>query len=386
MHFLLLNQFFPPDPAPTGQLLCDVADALVSRGHAVTVICARATYEEFAGRRESPLVCVLRTPAARFRRGTAARLLSYATFYCGALWRALTAPRADVIVSMTTPPLLGLIGVLVRALRGSRHYIWEMDVYPDIAVALGVLREKSWLTRAIAALARAARLRSDAVIVLGPSMHGRLATQGIPADKLRIAENWVDGALIHPEPPPPDGPLVVLYSGNLGMAHDIDTILDAMTVLNGDPRFRFVFAGAGARRAELERLSASRALHNVEFRPYQDQDRLSAHLAACHLGLVTQANATLGAVVPSKVHGLMAAARPFLFIGPAAATPARILETWQCGWQIEPGRPESVVRLLEALANDRAALAQAGAQARRVFLDRYDRPAGVARILEIIGA
>ena len=387
MNILLLNQFFSPDTAPTAQLLSDVAHALAARGHSVTVICARGPYT--GGAAHTPTdrdgaLRVLRVPATRFRHGVVGRLLSYASFYWGAFWRALAARRPDLILTLTTPPLLSLIGTFLRALRGGRHYMWEMDVYPEIAVALGVLAPGSRLARAIGALADFSRRRADGVIALGPCMRDLLAARGVPPAKIRIAENWADGALLHPAPLPDCPPLTVLYSGNLGLAHEIATIGRAIELLKDDDRFRFVFAGGGARREDLEQFCSSRGIRNAGFLAYQDPERLSDHLAACHIGLVTQAPESLGAVVPSKIHALMAAARPILFIGPAEATPARVLQAWRCGWQIDPGDAPGLVELLHMLAHNPELLARAGARARSGFVARYDRSAGVSRILDAL--
>ncbi len=391
MNILLLNQFFVPDPAPTGKLLADVAHEIASRGHSVTVICARTAYADAPPAAPSELrplsngtLRVVRVRTARFRRSIPGRLLSYASFYWGALWHALAAPRADIVLTLTTPPLLSLVGTLVKALRGGRHYIWEMDVYPDIAVALGILKPGSRLARIAGVLARHSRSRADAVIALGTCMRDLLAARGVPSGHIRIAENWADGDLIRPVPLPSAGPLKILYSGNLGLAHEIDTISRVIELLKADSRFRFVFAGGGPRRAGLEEFCRSRGLRNVEFLPYQADSRLSAHFAACHAGLVTQEARSLGAVVPGKVHGLMAAGRPILFIGPANSTSARVLKTWRCGWQVDPGDTAWLVQLLEILSLDRKLLVRTGVNARRAFVDRYSRAAGVCRILRIL--
>lgn len=362
MKVLLLNQFFAPDPAPTGQLLADVASHLAAEGHQVTVVCTRRP--SYANR--SP--------------HHALRLASWLAFYASAAWRSLRA-RPDLVLTLTTPPLLPLIGTLLKKLRHARHFIWEMDVYPDVAVALGVLPPRSFLTRATGALADYSRRHADRIIALGPCMRDRLIARGIPASKIQVAENWANGSQIRPQPFPKTSPLTVLYSGNLGMAHDVDTIAAAMRRLASDGRFRFVFAGAGSRRKPLENL----CLPNVTFLGYQDASRLSAHLAACHLGLVTQNPATLGCVVPSKTYALMAAARPILFIGPRDATPAKIIERTQCGWQIDPGDSEGLLSLLHLLASDQALIHQAAHRAHQAFLTHYNLPQGVAGICSILG-
>jgi colanic acid biosynthesis glycosyl transferase WcaI len=369
MKVLLLNQFFAPDPAPTGQLLADVAREIAARGHSVAVVCATKAPPEANIR-------VLRAPSTPFSRTHWGRLLSYASFYVGALWRGLCVSHADVAVTLTTPPLLCLIGTALKKLRGFRHVIWEMDVYPDIAEAVGVLTPGSLPARVIGALADYGRRNADGVIALGPCMRERLIARGVPASRIRTVENWADGALIRPRPFPAPEPLVLLYSGNLGLAHDIDTLAGAADRLKDDHRFRFVFAGSGVRRGGIS---------SARWMPYQDREDLSAHLAACHVGLVTQTPRSLGAVVPSKLYALMAAGRPVLFIGPRQATPARVIERCQCGWQIDPGDSAALTNLLELLAASPQLVQEAGVRARTAFLEHYDLPLGVAGILAVLG-
>jgi colanic acid biosynthesis glycosyl transferase WcaI len=413
VRFLLLNQFFVPDQAPTGQLLADVAREIAARGHSVTVVCARAAYEPGDQRGSvtqahlralwcrlqpagpaldpahvpayhggQPYVRVLHAPCLPFARRPAARLLSYVSFYAGAFWQSLRASRCDVVVTMTTPPLLSLLGTLLKKLRGARHYIWEMDMYPDVAVALGVLSLDSMLTRILGSIARYSRRNADGVIVLGPCMRHRVVAQGVADGKVHTVDNWADGAFIRSRPFPPAEPLVVLYSGNLGLAHDIDTIGAAMDQLRSDNRFRFVFAGGGARRRALEE---SCHAANVVWMPYQDRESLPAHLSSCHVGLVTQTRASLGALVPGKIYALMAAGRPLLYIGPREATAARIIERFGCGWQIEPGDSTGLVELLRLLAASPQLAMEAGARARRAFIENYDLPAGVSAVLGVLG-
>jgi glycosyltransferase involved in cell wall biosynthesis len=317
--------------------------------------------------------------------GFAARLASYATFYAGALWHALAGPRPDVVLTLTTPPLLSLAGALAKVVRGVGHFIWEMDVYPDIAIDLGVFRRGSILDRITGTLADFSRRRSDRVIALSVSMRDRLIARGIPAEKVVVAENWADGSLIAPRPFPPRSPLTILYSGNFGRAHDVATIAGAMTRLSDPARFQFIFAGAGSRRPQLQSQCEAANVANAFFLAYQVQGRLAEHLGNCHAGLVTQLPVTCGSVVPSKTYAMMAAGRPFIYVGPAAGNPARLVERFGCGWRIEPGDSEALADLLELLAAKPELLAAAGERARQAFLDGYDTAHGVARILKILG-
>jgi glycosyltransferase involved in cell wall biosynthesis len=259
-----------------------------------------------------------------------------------------------------------------------------MDVYPDIAVDLGTLKRHSMLTCVIGALADWSRRNADGIIVLGEDMKVRLIARDIPEHKIHVAENWADGAEITPLPFS-DGPLVVHYSGNLGLAHDIETISSVVKQFANDPRFQFVFAGGGSRRQHMENFCREHSVANAFFRPYSSRAELGASLAAGHLGLVTQLPQTCGSIVPSKTYGIMAAGRPVLYIGPREATPARLIDRFQCGWQVNPGDTASLAHLLARLNSERHLIFEAGSRARQAFEQHYDRPIAAARIVKILG-
>jgi glycosyltransferase involved in cell wall biosynthesis len=323
---------------------------------------------------------VTRLRTAAFSQNKTKKLLSYATFYAGAVWKALNTPKPDVVVTLTAPPGLAWIGWLLQRIRGCRHVAWEMDLYPDIAIALGI-PVAGWT----ALLLDFPRRRADAVIVPGDCMKARLLRHGVPEDRISVAENWADGQMISPLPFPACGPLRILYSGNLGLAHDVATIRDVMDRLAGLPDFLFVFAGGGLKRKVLIRFCQELGITNVSFRSYVRQQDLGASLAECHVGLVTQEPATVGAVVPSKIYGLMAAGRPVLYIGPAAATPALLIQRFDCGWQFECGDEGGVSALLMHLLKHPQAIYRKGRNGREAFLENYDKPAGAARVIRALG-
>jgi colanic acid biosynthesis glycosyl transferase WcaI len=388
VRLLLINQFFWPDAAPTGRFLLDVARAAEAQQTEpnqieMTAICGASGYaaEDDTPR---PPVRILRPPATRFSRDTVGRILSYGSFLAGALVAGFRVGRPDTVVTLTTPPLTSVFGRMLKLSRGCRHFIWEMDVYPDIAVDLGALQPRSLLTCLIGALADWSRRNADGIIVLGEEMKARLIARDIPEHKIYVAENWADGAEITPLPFP-KGPLVVHYSGNFGLAHDTETISAAVRRFANDPRFQFVFAGGGIRRQQLENLCREQGIANAAFRPYCSRAGLAASLAEGHLGLVTQLPQTCGSIVPSKTYGIMASGRPLLYIGPREATPARMIERFRCGWQVDPGDTVTLIRLLERLAGQRHLILEAGNRARQAFEQYHDRSMGAARIVKILG-
>ncbi len=385
MRVLLINQFFWPDSAATSQLLTDLARAMAENGHEVYAISADGGYAVAADDAPPP-VSIHRVRSLPFGRGWLGRVLSYASFYVSAAWKGLTLPRPDLVLTLTTPPLLSLLGTAIHSLRGSRHFIWEMDMYPDVAVDLGYLRSGGLVDRVTGWLADFARHRADGIIALGECMKDRLVARGIPAAKIDIADNWADGTSIRPQPRPGDASeLVVLYSGNLGLAHDLDTVTGALRHLRPFPEVRFLFVGSGGRRQELARFVASEGISAVEMRPYVQRTSLGESLSAGDIGLVTQHEAVCGSVVPSKVYGLLAAGRPILFVGPAAATPARIIRRFGCGWHVPVGDSSGLAELLLHLNQHRDEVTAAGARARQAHLRHFDLPLGVAHLCNLLG-
>ena len=195
---LLLNQFYKPDTAATGQLLADVAERLVACGHEVDVICGRHGYN---GGSWSPTTVetiegvrvhhVATTGFGRLR--LAGRAVDYLSFFVSATVCAFRLPKADLCVSLTTPPFIAVIGWLLSKLRGTKNVMWVMDLYPEIAVAYHVLSQRSVLRRVLGRLNRRLYANAAAVISLGEVMTRKLYEAGARAERLYTVHNWVPG-------------------------------------------------------------------------------------------------------------------------------------------------------------------------------------------------
>jgi glycosyltransferase involved in cell wall biosynthesis len=394
-RIIVISQFFGPDQSAVGQFLADFADGALEAGHDVRVICGTGGYvsdratdrgvvqREGLGAADRATgngsIHVTRVRTATFSQSRLRKLISYATFYAGALWKALRIQNPDVVITLTAPPGLAWIGWLVKRIHGCRHVAWEMDLYPDIAIVLGihVAGWTSWMLDF-------PRRTADAVIAPGRCMRARLLQHRIPEDRILVVENWADGRRIFPQPFPQRKPLRILYSGNLGMAHDVTTIRAVMVHLANLPEFHFSFSGGGAARRELIDFCQERGIGNVSFPGYVRLEDLGACLAECHVGLVTQKRSTLGAVVPSKIYGLMAAGRPVLYIGPAEATPALLIDKFNCGWRFDCDDEAGVSALLMRLLEDPEELHRKGQNGHEAFISGYDKPEGVARIMQAL--
>ena len=297
MHFVLLNQFYPPDVLPTGVVLEAVAEALVSKGHQVTVVCGQsvagssglavgsrredAGYGQKAGDKSSidsrhssvnskpgghVQVVRLWAPGWGKRKSAVGKILSYAAYYGGvAAWLLRRRVRADVVVALTSPPYLSLLARAGAWWHGGHHAHWIMDLYPDVMVAHGMLNERSLGHGVLGALARwgMGGPRCREVITLGPDMAERL-NPWLPANQPAV---WVPLWGTAGDPPAPQEvtalrqqrgwspeTTVFLYSGNMGLGHRFTEVLEAMPQLaaaHPDQSIHLAYFGGGKRHSEI---------------------------------------------------------------------------------------------------------------------------------------
>jgi colanic acid biosynthesis glycosyl transferase WcaI len=374
---VFVNRYFHPDHSATSQMASDLAFHLVSRGYEVGAITSRQRYDDPRARLSSGVengVRVERVWSTRFGRGGLfGRAIDYLTFYLSAFF-AMRRQRDAVLIAMTDPPLTSVLA----AVAGRRVVNWVQDLFPEVAESLGiraprVLRSvRDWSLR-----------RAKANVVLGELMAARVP-------KATIIHNWADANLrpmerviprVSAESPPgeqrsrlPEGDpaltrgmtpaFLVGYSGNLGRAHEFETILGAMRAL---PEVRFVFIGGGAQFEAVKRSAGG----NAEFRPYVARERLSESLSSVDAHLVSLQPALEGLIVPSKFYGILAVARPVIFIGARDGELARIIREHHCGMVVEPGDVEGLTRAIASLAGDRAAAAEMGNRGRELYLARF---------------
>jgi colanic acid biosynthesis glycosyl transferase WcaI len=395
MRICVVNQFFHPDVAATAQILTDLAVDLSARGARVTAVTSRAAYNggpRYEAREEYQGVDIRRVPSTNFGRGSIPRRMSdYLSFYSACAAQLAVLPRQDVVVTLSTPPLIALLGSLHRVARGSRFLYWVQDLYPDVAVAMGVLRDRSATTRAFAMASKAALRSADAVVALGEEMAQRLIDRGARSERVSVIHNWSDGSVIGTVPKEKNwfldrhglrGKFVVQYSGNMGRGHELTTLLNAARRLRHRSDVSFVFIGDGHRRSEVE-VAMRDGLENVRLLPYQPRTDLPYSLGAADLSAITLSEGLEGMIVPSKLYSALAARTPVAFVGPKTSEVARILATEGCGRAFSHGDDEGVSRFIEELAANSYRARQMGEAGRSAFEAKYDRHVGTTRFWKI---
>jgi glycosyltransferase involved in cell wall biosynthesis len=265
-------------------------------------------------------------------------------------------------------------------LRGAILVNWVHDLFPEIAEELGVIRPRGFVARQLRRLRDFSLRAASTNVVVGTLMQNKVRDRG---GKTTLRSNWADGTAIRPlgrngnrqrQDLGFGDRFVVGYSGNLGRAHDDDSIFDAMTMLEGDDRFRFVFTGSGASYERLRRNCERSGLSNVVFRAYQPRENLAESLAMPDVHLVTLRPELEGLVVPSKFYGIAAAGRPAIMIGDEDGEIGAVIRDGNCGIVVPQGEPGALADAIRELAADPERTERLGANARALFESRYDAP------------
>ncbi|HEY6804104.1 MAG TPA: glycosyltransferase family 4 protein [Pyrinomonadaceae bacterium] len=331
MQFLLLNQCFYPDVVSTAQHLTDLAKALAERGHDVTVVTSDRGYDDpnarFPRHEVWNNITIHRIPSLAL--GKASRLrraLNFASFLAVCSLRLLTLRRFDVVVALTSPPLISFLATLFVALKGGRFVFWVMDLNPDEAIAAGWLRENSLTARVLKQMLSLSLKRSDRTIVLDRFMKERVLAKGIDPERVSIVAPWShDDAVgfsaagreefrsVHRI----ENKFVVMYSGNHSPCHPLDTLLEAAQTFSANDNIVFYFVGGGSEQVKVKHFARDHHLNNIVCLPYQPLDKLSASLSAADLQVVVMGEEFVGIVHPCKIYNIMTVGVPTLYIGPS---------------------------------------------------------------------
>ncbi len=394
MRVLFLNRYFHPDESASSRLLSDLAFSLAERGYEVHIICSRQLYGSAEARmppRETIRgVVVHRLWTTRFgRRWLPGRALDYASFYftCGIalLW---LLRRADIVVAKTDPPLISIVASVATRCKRAVLVNWLQDVFPEVASALGANPLPPVLDRLLRRL-RDASLRSAACnVVLGIRMRDYLGSRIGAGVNFKVIANWADPDELQSKPVDDSamrarfgltGKFVVGYSGNLGRAHEIETLLGAAEALRSDAEIAFLFVGGGVTMDKLKSRVAERRLPNFSFLPYQARDALTDSLAAADVHLVSLIPALEGLIVPSKFYGILAAGRPVLFVGDLDGEVARVIRHSHCGISAAAGNSADLAAAICRMREDAFARAAMGAAARQLLCARYSKRLAIER-------
>ncbi|HEY3962172.1 MAG TPA: glycosyltransferase family 4 protein [Gaiellaceae bacterium] len=396
-RLLVFNQYYWPGVEATAFLLSELCRGLAD-DFEITVITGKLRYSPNEPTIVHDGVTIIRVPSTTFfRANLALRALNYVTYLLGSLMVGLQRPRPDVVFCMTDPPIIANVAMVIARRFRAPLVVVSQDVFPEIAVELQRLKNPlvvAFLRRAIGFYLR----RADRVVAIGETMRKRLEQKGGRADRMVVIPNWVDTHTLVPQPRDNnwareygfDDRFVVMHSGNIGHAQNLDALVRAATFLRDLDNLTIALVGDGARRPELIELAEVLEVDDqVRFLPYQDRKVLAYSLSSADIHVVGLAGGLSGYVVPSRLYGILSVGKPVIVAADAESETAQLVAEVGCGLVLPPGRPELLATAIRAAHDGELDLAAMGAKGREYVTQHADRSVAVGRyrtLLREVGA
>jgi glycosyltransferase involved in cell wall biosynthesis len=390
MKVLFLHQTFPSANEDGSGRAYDFAKYLVHQGDEVTIIAGRFSYlsgnaltntsRGFIVREAHPEGFLVLRPWSYmgYHKSYFGRMLTYITYMITSFVTALSAGKFDLVVGATPPISVGIIGALVAFFKRTPYVFEVRDLWSEVAIQLGFIKNRV-LIAVVRKVERAIYRFADRIVINSPGFTSHLEAIGIPGEKIKLVPNGVDLDIFRPDM---DGNevrvrygvqdrVVAVYAGSLGMANDIDTILNAAEVTR-DENISFILVGDGKERRNLEQKCQERKIKNVIFTGPQKKQDIPSFLAAADAGVVTLLDIPLfKTVYPNKVFDTMACGKPVVLLVDGVAR--QLVEEAQAGLFVPPANPVKLAKAMIYL-RDNPIEAHAMGRRGRAFLEgRYDR-------------
>jgi len=383
---LLISQYFYPEMISTGHILTELLLELSARGLKSSVICAQPTY--YSRERVRPIINhqgidIIRTSNTQYEKNSIkGKIFNSSSFFAMSFVKALNNRERCPIILVTNPPFLGIIGLLLKILRKRPYILIVHDLYPDIAVNAGYLDRRSPIVAIWNQLNKWIFREASFIVGLGRDVN-KIIKKQLPTgteDKVVYIPNWADPALIKPIDYNDNilikslgltDKFIVQYSGNMGLTHDMETIVEAANLLKKHDMIHFLLIGDGGKRKKIERMIEAYQLKNVTMLDYQPRENLIYSLSASHVSLISLENSAKGLSVPSKLYGILASGRPAIAIVPEDSEVALTLNEYECGLVVAPKDVASLVESIYWLKDHEDERASMGMKAYHAFLQNF---------------
>ena len=391
-RLLVLNQYYWPGVEATAQLLTELCEALADDFEVTVVTGVLHGHEDEPRHLVHNGVEIVRVSSTSFERSKLfARASNYLTYLGNALVRGLRGKRPDVILCMTDPPIVADIALLLARRYRAPLVVISQDVFPEIAVQLKRL-ENPLAMRVLRSLVALYLRRADRIVAIGETMRRRLEEKGAAPERVRVIPNWVDTERLAPRDRDNgwatnlglDERFVVMHSGNVGHAQDLDSLVRSATFLRDLDDLRILVIGMGARHAELVALAELLEVDQVRFLYYQPRRVLAQSLSAADVHVVGLAPGLSGYVVPSRLYGILAVARPVIVAADGESETAQVVKQIGCGIVVPPGRPELLARAIRDAHDGKHDLEQMGRRGRDWVEREADRSVAVQRYRDLL--
>lgn len=403
MHILLIHQAFAALDEPGGTRHHELARFLVSRGHKVTVIASPVSYLTGTAPPSSPpspaeiggdKLTILRAYTYQaLHKSFVHRVFAFFSFMVSSFFTGLSVKNVDVVWGTSPPIFQGVTAWLLARLKGAKFLFEVRDLWPDFAIAVGVLKSPTLIKLSLW-LEKFLYRRADRMMVNSPGYVAHVTGRG--ARSVELIPNGADPGMFNPldnghpfrQKNILKNKFVVLYAGAHGISNDLTVALDAAKLLEKEEKIQFVFLGDGKEKANLQARAAQMGLQNVTFLPPVPKTEMAFALAGADACLaILKPLDEYKTTYPNKVFDYMAAGRPVLLAIDGVIR--EVVEAAGCGLFAQPGDPAALAEAVARLAANRDESLQMGLAGRTYLEENFSREAlaeKLEQLLKSIGA
>jgi colanic acid biosynthesis glycosyl transferase WcaI len=407
-NILILTLIFPPDSVSTAQIMGELSMDLKDRGHKLTILTTSPHFNrDKEAESRQPLhnhwgpilrksdyhgIPVYHTLMPRKGKNIFLRLLAWIEFHIISTAAGFTSiPKPDIIISPSPPLTIGLSAWLLGAFYRAPFIYNVQEIYPDIAISLGALKNKRvigllhWLERFV-------YHKSTKITVIAPRMRQRLLKKGVLADKVKVIPNFVD--ITDHYPLPKDNrfsrqygvydKFLVSYAGNIGPAQGLDVLIGAAILLEKEADIHFMVMGDGSLRESFTQRVLNLNMSNFTILPYQPYSLIPMVYGASDICLVPLSSGTGSEAIPSKVYRIMACARPVLATTDLDSDLAHLITSVNCGLAIKAGSPEAIADTIFSAYKNKILWHKMGKNGRDHVVEKYTRSVVTERYHNLI--
>ncbi len=393
MHILLIHQAFAALDEPGGTRHHELARYLAARGHRVTVIASPISYltgksARGEGRAQEGIRIIRPYVYPHWHRSFFHRLLSFFSFMLSSFGAGLRVRDVDLVWGTSPPIFQGVTAWMLARLKGAAFLFEVRDLWPEFAVAVGVLTNPL-LIRASERLERFLYRRADTLVVNSPGFVEHVRRRG--ARRVELVPNGADTRMFDPQAEGRafraahglEGKFVALYAGAHGLSNDLDVVLEAAVLLRDAPQVVIVLLGDGKEKARLQRRAAALGLDNVHFADSIPKTEMPAALAAADACIaILKPVEMYKTVYPNKVFDYMAAGRAVILA--IEGVIREVVTAAEGGLPVPPGDAAALAEAIRTLAGDRALCRRLGVNGRRYIEAHFDRAALAARMERVM--
>ena len=391
-RLLLVSENFQPRTGATAQLMTDLANDLVGFGWRVTVVTATPDRETPSPSKATKVVRLKKTQIRQNRNGVFSKALRGVHFLISSLiWCLVRGRQGDVILIVSNPPFIGLLGPLLHTLKGLPYVFLFQDLFPETAVISGLLPPSSPVTNTMRWLMSWVCRNSASTIVLSDAMRQQLIRDLGQRTPIAVIHNWaVEQAHALPRAVNPFAAehgfqdcFTVQYSGNFGRLHDLETLLDTASILIKHP-VQFVFIGGGAKQAQIDASCEINGLTNILRLPYQPRGTLPYSLGACDLAAISLMPGAENSMAPCKFYGILASGRGVVLVARRNCDLAQTVLNAGIGVVVEPGESAALAEELLQLSKQPERVQAMGDRARSLYTERFGRERSVTAYAHLL--